>query len=88
MKKNDIFSTSTQTIESVYVPGHTILICKKSTPKPSNIIFVYLIFVFVRKNSDFTEFNVPLIHRKQVPLLHNTVLILCDEGSGLVTVKV
>ena len=27
---------------------------------------------------------VHLIHRKQVPLLHNTVFILCDEGDGLV----
>ena len=32
------------------------------------------------------EFKVPLIHRKQVPLLRNTVLILCDEGDGLVVV--
>ena len=27
---------------------------------------------------------VHLIHRKRVPLLHNTVLILCDERDGLV----
>ena len=32
------------------------------------------------------EFKVHLIHRKQVPLFHNTVLILCDEGDGLVAV--
>ena len=45
-------------------------------------------FVFVRKNSNLAEFNVPLIHRKHVweALLHNTVLILCDEGAGLVAV--
>ena len=29
---------------------------------------------------------VHLIHRKRVPLLHNTELILCDEGEGLVAV--
>ena len=29
---------------------------------------------------------VNLIHWKRVPLLHNTVLILCDEGDGLVAV--
>ena len=29
---------------------------------------------------------VNLIHRKRVSLLHNTVLILCDEGDGLVAV--
>ena len=27
-----------------------------------------------------------LIDRKQVPLHHNIVLILCDEGDGLVAV--
>ena len=26
---------------------------------------------------------VHLIHRKLVPLLHSTVLILCDDGDGL-----
>ena len=44
--------------------------------------FLYLL----EKNNDFAEIKVPLIHRKQVPLLHNTVLILCDEGDGLVAV--
>ena len=29
---------------------------------------------------------VHLIDMKRVPLLHNTVLILCDEGDGLVAV--
>ena len=43
-------------------------------------------FVFVRKNNDIAEFEVPLINRKQVPLLHNTLLILCNEGAGLVAV--
>ena len=30
---------------------------------------------------------VHLIHRKRVPLLHNSVLILCDEGDGLVAMS-
>ena len=30
---------------------------------------------------------VHLIHRKRVPLLHNTVLILCNEGDGLMAVN-
>ena len=30
---------------------------------------------------------VHLIHRKWAPLLHNTVLILCDEGDGLVAMS-
>ena len=37
--------------------------------------------MLVRKNYDFDR-----KHRKQVPLLHNTVLFLCDEGAGLVAV--
>ena len=37
-------------------------------------------------NVVFAELKVHLIHRKQVPLLHNTVLILCDEGAALVAV--
>ena len=43
-------------------------------------------FIKRGENSDFAEFNVRLIHRKQVPPLHNTVLILCNEGAGLVAV--
>ena len=42
--------------------------------------------VLLGENKDFAEFMVHLIHRKRVPLLHNTVLILCDEGDGLVAV--
>ena len=54
---------------------------------PSNSIFGFLFFfVFVRKISDFAEFKVHLTHRKQVPRLHNIVLIFCDEGAGLVAV--
>ena len=40
----------------------------------------------VRKNNDFAEFKGHRIHRKQVALIHNTVLILCDEADGLVAV--
>ena len=40
----------------------------------------------VRRNNDFAELKVHLIFRKQVPLLHIIVLILCDEGAGLVAV--
>ena len=51
--------TSTQILESVYVPGHTI---------GHRIAFSdFLNFVLVRKKNDFDEFNVHFIHRKQVP---------------------
>ena len=39
-----------------------------------------------KKNNDFVEFKDLLIHRKQVPLLHNTALILCYEEDGSVDV--
>ena len=59
----------------------------KGTHQGHRIAFLdFLIFLFVRKNNDFAEFKVHLIHRKHVPLLHNTLLILCDEGDGLVAV--
>ena len=38
-------------------------------------------FVSVKMNYEFAEFKIRLIHNKQVALLHNTVLILCDEGA-------
>ena len=40
--------------------------------------------VLVRKNNDFAECKIHLIHWKQNSLLHNTVLILCNEWAGLV----
>ena len=45
-------------------------------------------FVLFRENNNFAEFMVHLIHRIRVPLLHNTVLILCDEGDGMVAMVV
>ena len=45
-----------------------------------------ILYRLFKKNDGFAEFKVHLIHRKQVPHLHNTVLILCDEGDGLVAV--
>ena len=41
------------------------------------------IWHWLKKNNDFAEFKVHLIHRKQVPLFHNTVFLLCDEGARL-----
>ena len=37
--------------------------------------------------NNFVEFMVNLIDRKQVPLLHSTVLILCNEGNRVVGVS-
>ena len=46
----------------------------------------FYFFVLFRENNEFAECMVYLIHRKRVLLLHNTVLIQCDEGDGLVAV--
>ena len=88
VKKNSLFSTSTQILLiSLCVRAH-FLKYVKGTHQGHQIAFSdFKFFVFVRKNKDFAELKVPLIHRKQVPLLHNTVLILCDEGDGLVAVE-
>ena len=69
------------------MPGHSISFYVKGTHQGHRIEFSdFKFFVFVRKYSDFAEIIAPLIHRKQVPLLHNMVLILCNEGAGLVAV--
>ena len=53
---------------------------------PSNSIFGFLKLCIDYKKYGFAEFKVHIIHRKQAPILHNTVLILCDEGNGFVAV--
>ena len=63
MMKNDIFSTSTQVLESVFVPAraHYLNICRRLTSRPSNSIFGFLKFIFAileRKKHDFAEFKV------------------------------
>ena len=54
-----------------------------------NSIFGILNLLITLKINDCIEFMIHLIHRKQlhIPLLHNTVLILFDEGDGLVGVQ-
>ena len=83
MKKNYIFSTSTLILESVYVPGHTISGMSKVNTKSIEKHFRIFKMLYFRENNDFAESIAHLIHRKWVPLLYNTVLILCDEGDGL-----
>ena len=43
-----------------------------------------ILFVLVRKKNDFAEAKVHLIHRKHVPLLHNTVLFYAIKELDLV----
>ena len=55
----------------------------KNQTKPNQGYQIVLLFQN-SKNNNFVEFKVHLIHGKQVPLIHNTVvLILCYEGDGL-----
>ena len=62
--------------------GFTVVLCLKVNIK--TIQKHLRIFVLeLKKSNSFGEFKVHLIHRKPDPLLHNTVLILCDEGAGL-----
>ena len=68
--------------------GTLFNVCCRLTSRPSYSIFGFLNFCFDQeKKNNIAEFKVHLIHRKQVPLLHNTVLILCNEGAGSVAVS-
>ena len=88
MKKNDFFSTSTQTLQISLCARAHYLMYAEGRHQGHRIAFSdFQNFVLDRKNNDFAECEVHLVHRKQVPLLHNTVLILCDEGAGLLAVK-
>ena len=51
------------------------------------IAFWDFYFVLFRENNDFGEFMFHLMRRNLFPLLHNTVLILCDEEDGLVAMN-
>ena len=60
-------------------------VCRRESSMNSSSIFGFLKFsIDKKKNNDFVKVKVHLIHRKRVPLLHNTVLILYYEGDGCV----
>ena len=81
------FSTSTQILESVHVSGHTTESMSKVHIKAIEKHFWIFKLLYLLENiTIWLDLKVPFIHRKQVPLLHNTLLILCDEGDGLVAV--
>ena len=67
---NDIRSNSTQILELVYVTGHIIGRNQDHRIAISNFCIGYIKITIL----------------KQAPLLHNTVLVLCDEGTRWVPV--
>ena len=71
MKKNGIFSTSTQILESVYVPGYTIKGMSEVDIKAIEKHFwISKILYWLEKINILLNLKVRLIHRKHVPLLH------------------
>ena len=84
-EEKGIFPTSTQILESVFVPGRNIYLMYVIGKQHGYRI---LKFSMDKKNNNFIEFKVHLIHSKQIPHPHNTVLlILWFEGDVLMGVK-
>ena len=70
------FPTSTQILESVFVPGHNIEGMSMVNIKGIKQHFwIVQFFIDKKKTKNSIEFKVILIHRKQFPLHHNTILI-------------
>ena len=78
------FNTAFRT--SLYARAHNLRYAEDNLQGHQIAFSDFKNVVLVRKNNNFDQFKVHLIHRKQVPLLHNTLLILCNEGAGLVAV--
>ena len=84
MKKNgSFFYFNTDSRISLCARAHYLRYAEGSHQGHQIAFLDSKIFILFRKNTDFVEFKVNLIHRKLAPLLHNTVLILCDEGAEL-----
>ena len=82
-KKDIFFNFNAYSRISLSVPAHSLSYVKviEKHFRISEILYWF------EKTNHFAEFNVHLIHKKQVPLLHNTVLILCNEGVGSVAMN-
>ena len=81
MKKNGIFSTSHTDSRIRLCTRANYLRYVEGKHQGHQIAFSEILY-WLEKN-DFAEFNVHLIHSKQVPFLDNTLLILCYEGAEL-----
>ena len=60
---------------SLYARGHNLRYIEGKHQGHRIAFSDFYFFVLFRENNDFAECMVYRIHRKQVPLLHNTVLI-------------
>ena len=87
MKKNYIFSTSKHILETVYVPGDTISGMPKVNTKASNSIFGFYKILYCLEKITILPNLWSISFIENGSLLRNTVLILCDEGDGLVAVS-
>ena len=80
------FNLNTDSRISICVRAHYLKYVE-GTHQGHQIAFSIFNFLYLlEKITILLKFMVHLIHRKQVPLLHNTVLILRGEGDGLVAV--
>ena len=85
-KKDIIFNFNTNSKNSCMLQGTIFKVCRSTckSSRLSNSFFGNLKFSIDNKNNDFVEFKAHLIHRKHVPLLHNTEVILCYKRDGIV----
>ena len=72
MKKNSIFQLQKYSRIRVCAMAHNL---KYVEGRPQGLPISEMLY-WLEENNDFAEFKVYLIHSRQVPLLHNTVMII------------
>ena len=84
MEKNDIFfNSNSDSGINVYARAYNLRYVEDNH-KGNRIAFLdFSNCVLIRKNNDFAELKVHPIHRKYVPLLHNTVVDFIRRRSWI-----
>ena len=81
-KKNDLFHFNTYSRISLCARGHNFMYVEGKHQGHRIAFSDFKNFALLRENNDFAEFMVQFIHRKRVPLLHNTVLFYAMKEMG------
>ena len=75
VEKKEFLSTSTLILKSVCVPGYEQRYVVGENRGYRIALSVFKNWLLTRKNYNFIEIKVHLIHSKKVPLIHNAVLM-------------
>ena len=84
MKKIGIFQLLHKFLNQLMFKG-TLLRCNVGKLQGYGIAFSEFLNVLLRRNNDFIEFKVHLIHCKSAPLLHNIVIDLMQWKSWIIS---